>query len=149
MTLRALTIYQPWAWAIAAGMKDVENRPGPLWRYRGPLAIHAGKVGDVNGWTDPRIRAAIASHGQCGPIPALFEARMAVLAVADLIDVHRMDVDCCTSVWRQTHGGVHLVLGNVRALPEPVPCKGAQGMWFLPEDVEARVRAEVPVGATS
>lgn len=37
----ALTIKQPWASAIMAGLKRVENR---TWRtdYRGPLAIHAG-----------------------------------------------------------------------------------------------------------
>ena len=38
----ALTIHQPWAWAIMAGIKRVENR---TWRtsHRGPLVIHAGK----------------------------------------------------------------------------------------------------------
>lgn len=148
MTLRALTIQQPWAWAIAAGHKDIENRPGPAWKYRGPLAIHAGKTTDVNGWVDPQIRAAVAAQGMCGPDPALYEARMAVVAVADLTDVHRMDVGCCTSPWRQIHGGVHLVLGNVRALPDPVPCRGAQGLWFLPDDVETAVRAAVRLEET-
>lgn len=144
MTLRALTIYQPWAWAIAAGHKTIENRPGPAWSYRGPLAIHAGKQGDVNGWVDPRVRDAIAAYGMSGPDPAFLEARMAVLAVVDLVDVHRMDAGCCASVWRQTHGGVHLVLDNARALPVPVPCRGAQGLWFLPADVETAVRAALP-----
>ena len=38
---RALTLRQPWAWAVAAGHKDVENR---TWQtpHRGWLAIHAG-----------------------------------------------------------------------------------------------------------
>ena len=38
----ALSIHQPWAWAILNVGKNVENR---RWRtrYRGPLLIHAGK----------------------------------------------------------------------------------------------------------
>ena len=38
---RALTLRQPWAWAVAAGHKDVENR---TWQtpHRGCMAIHAG-----------------------------------------------------------------------------------------------------------
>lgn len=38
----ALSIRQPWAWLIANGHKDVENR---TWThgYKGPLLIHAGK----------------------------------------------------------------------------------------------------------
>ncbi len=40
--MRALTILQPWAEMIARGVKRVENR---TWRtkYRGEIAIHAGK----------------------------------------------------------------------------------------------------------
>lgn len=40
--MKAITILQPFAWLIVAGIKDVENR---TWRtkYRGPLLIHAGK----------------------------------------------------------------------------------------------------------
>jgi hypothetical protein len=41
----ALSIQQPWAWLIANGRKQIENRS---WRteFRGPIAIHAGKKPD-------------------------------------------------------------------------------------------------------
>lgn len=41
-TMRALTVCQPWAWALIHGPKRIENR---TWHtsYRGPLLIHAGK----------------------------------------------------------------------------------------------------------
>lgn len=39
--MRALSIRQPWAWAITYGWKPVENRKWST-RYRGPVAIHAG-----------------------------------------------------------------------------------------------------------
>lgn len=40
--MRVLSIRQPYAWLIIAGLKPVENRTRPL-RYRGPLLIHAGR----------------------------------------------------------------------------------------------------------
>jgi hypothetical protein len=44
--MKTLSIKQPWAWLIANGLKDIENRD---WRYPpkfrgGPLLIHAGKL---------------------------------------------------------------------------------------------------------
>ena len=40
--MRALSLWQPWAWAIIHAGKDVENR---VWRtkHRGDLVIHASK----------------------------------------------------------------------------------------------------------
>lgn len=43
MTLRVLTVRQPWAWSLIEGGKDVENRSRNIaGSYRGPVAIHAG-----------------------------------------------------------------------------------------------------------
>ncbi len=42
--MKALTISQPWASLIAEGVKTIETRSRST-KYRGPLAIHAGKVG--------------------------------------------------------------------------------------------------------
>lgn len=40
--MRAISLWQPWAWAILYADKDVENR---TWQtpYRGPLLLHAAK----------------------------------------------------------------------------------------------------------
>lgn len=46
---KALSIKQPWAWAIIEGFKDVENRSWPT-SYRGPLFIHAGLKEAPLGW---------------------------------------------------------------------------------------------------
>lgn len=43
--MKALTIYQPWATLIAIGAKHIETRSWST-KYRGPLAVHAGKVLD-------------------------------------------------------------------------------------------------------
>lgn len=39
----ALSIRQPWAWLIANGHKDIENRDWPT-GFRGRILIHAGKT---------------------------------------------------------------------------------------------------------
>lgn len=46
--MKALSIMQPWAWAIVEGHKRVENR---TWRtdFRGPLLVHAGQKFDDDG----------------------------------------------------------------------------------------------------
>ena len=46
--MKALTVRQPWASLIAAGVKTIETRSWAT-SFRGPLAIHAGKRWDV-GW---------------------------------------------------------------------------------------------------
>jgi len=40
-------------------------------------------------------------------------------------------------------GPVGWVLDNVRPLTTPVACKGTQGLWAVPPDVEAAVRAQI------
>lgn len=40
--MKALSIRQPWAWCITAGLKPVENRSWPT-RFRGEFLVHAGK----------------------------------------------------------------------------------------------------------
>jgi hypothetical protein len=40
--MKALSVCQPWAWAILHGGKTIENRHRPT-RHRGPLVIHASR----------------------------------------------------------------------------------------------------------
>lgn len=41
--MRALSVRQPWAWAIIHAGKNIENRNWQT-KYRGPLLIHAGRT---------------------------------------------------------------------------------------------------------
>ena len=47
--MNALSIRQPWAWAIFHAGKDIENRQWPT-RFRGRILIHAGKQWHPNGF---------------------------------------------------------------------------------------------------
>ena len=140
MRLRALTVRQPWAWAIAEAGKSVENRSRPL-QYRGPLAIHAGLSIDRDAYRAPAIMTASAAFQQrMGRPPVL--ATGAVIAVVDLVGCHG-DSRCCLP-WGQPWQH-HLQLANVRVLRSPVPVRGQMGLWFLDEAATAEVRRQVPV----
>jgi hypothetical protein len=143
--MKALTVQQPYAWAIAFGGKPVENRR-QRWKYRGPLAIHAGARWASYAADDMRIVLAVAND----PDPRHLYTFGAILAVVDLVDVHA-DAACCDP-WGEhaaatpgdgSHTVVHLVLRDVRPLPEPVPASGRLGLWDLPGDVEESVRRQL------
>ncbi|MCP4687042.1 MAG: ASCH domain-containing protein, partial [Desulfobacterales bacterium] len=61
--MKALSIRQPWAWLIANGYKDIENRS---WRtsFRGEFLIHAGKKFDGAGWDWAVAETNIALPGK-------------------------------------------------------------------------------------
>ena len=65
--MKALSVCQPWAWAIVCGLKTVENRWRPT-RHRGPLVIHALLVIDGTGRA-PIVDAVIVVEG--GKITAI------------------------------------------------------------------------------
>jgi hypothetical protein len=115
--IKALTIWQPWAECIATGAKTIENRRRPF-RYRGPLAVHAGLRRDRHAESWPQMRALV------GDPAALVTG--ALVAVADLVDCHP-DRGCCRP-WGDPDAH-HLVLANIRRLPQPVPARGQRGLW--------------------
>lgn len=155
--MKAITVMQPWAWAVMAGGKIVENRR-QRWSYRGPLAIHAGKAWSQRGGSNLLVREAFRAFdgGYSGPgLPEwlfaaaaqegnLAGARGVLLGVVDLVDVHISD-GCCAP-WGEdaTSSGApicHLVLDRPRLLAQPVPCRGAQGLWSTPEDAGRELEA--------
>lgn len=149
--MKALTVQQPWAWAIFAG-KTVENRT-QLWKYRGPLAIHAGARWSEHGLRSPLVHAAFAgsehdSRERWTALESDMKRRLvlgAIIGVVDLVDCHRA-CGCCKP-WgepgisyaalgeRHPRKVTHLVLENPRLLAEPIPCSGALGLWTPPVDV--------------
>lgn len=146
--MRMLTIRNPWAWAVAVGAKNVENRSQGT-SYRGPLAIHAGLVLSERGVADERLwelwRRYDHPYGYDG-LP-----RGAVVAVAELADTHP-DTGCCRpwgeSEYREAGGRVrtdvwHWLLEDVRRLGEPVPATGGLGLRRVPADLAETVLSRV------
>ena len=136
--MKALTVQQPWAWAIVHGGKDVENRT-QAWSYRGPLAIHAGTrlsergcnlIPDLLDGTRPEL---LAEYAETELVYG------AIIGVVDLVDVHVEDL--CCDPWAE-HGPrvAHLVLEDPRPLARPIPCRGRLGLWIPPAEVLDELR---------
>lgn len=136
--MKALTLRQPWATLVATGTKHIETRS---WKtsYRGPLAIHAAKdypkeCREI--CTKEPFRSALRETGW-HPFGIWHKSNNqlplgAIIAVAEMID--------CTPVelvrekrekpfGNYAPGRWAWVLSNVRPLPEPIPAKGALGLW--------------------
>lgn len=158
--MKAISLWQPWASAIAVGAKRVETRSwGTI--YRGPLAIHAAK----RCIRDEMIRVH-CSWTWCGVLRPLgvwmggkeqLEEVLpfgAVVAVADLVacrrtnsftvdelDVQRLPEGETLDIysWNErmmgdfSPGRFGWVLENVRPLAKPVPYRGAQGLFDVPD----------------
>jgi hypothetical protein len=144
--MKALSIRQPHIHAILHLGKRVENRTDargtpPMCRYRGPLLLHA------SGASAPRAQAqdAYSAAGVDLPAGKLLRGGIVGRAVAvghlrpdgtaevgseELTAAHvrrRFDLRW----WR---GGHAMLLGVVEELPF-VACKGALGLWTVPDEV--------------
>jgi len=160
--MKALTIHQPWNWLIAHGHKPVENRVwAPPDHMCGKLiALDAGLRHDGDA-----LHFATEALVQLGQVDAAAElmirevernhVRGAVEAVATFVGAVHIDgcqLRALASIGPEVHamrahpfavGPWCWVFAGVRALPEPVPCRGFQGLWELPEDVESAVLAQI------
>lgn len=160
--MKAISVKQPWAWAIVHGAKTIENRT-QMWNYRGPLAIAASKTWSNEGFADSRVREAFAArHPELVGVEAEDTVRElfpqgVIIGVVDLIDCHVADGASCCAPWGDQRGGVfssaraitHLVLQHPRPLPKPVPVRGALQLWTVPESAVSAVTGQLPQSALS
>lgn len=147
--MKAISLWQPWASLIAIGAKRIETRSWPT-PYRGPIAIHAAKR-----WTqDEKLQVLrppfwdVLRHHD-GPLPL-----GAVVAVGQLVACDRMTrnwIDCTRETWGDNEiafghyeiGRYGWILDEVRALPQPVTCRGMQGLWDLDSAIVAQLSLAV------
>lgn len=121
----ALSIRQPWAWAIVHAGKDIENRSWETLR-RGPICIHAAKRMTEREWDDAAIfmrkigvKIPPFRGESYSPGPGERLDFGAIIGVAEI-------VACVTkseNPWFQ--GKFGFVLRDVHPIG-PIPCKGAQ-----------------------
>lgn len=154
--MRALTVCQPYPYLMFLPREDprwkgVENR---TWRttYRGPLLIHAGL-------SKRYIHAVGRGYSKSGNISDLFPQDEeygiplekltlgAIIGQVDLVDClslkrgpHRQFNDPTALrrySWlfghRHVEGPVCWILANPRKFVEPIPFRGAQGLFNVPE----------------
>lgn len=140
--MRALTLLQPWAHAVCALGKRVENRTWqpPATCVGQRLAIHAGKAW---GPTERAVVTSLVERGHSVPDDLPLGAVVAIATIAGTLTAPLTpeEQEELGAWWL---GPIGWVLRDVHALQEPVPCRGNQGLWRLPLDVLRAVEAQVP-----
>jgi hypothetical protein len=160
--VKALSLYQPWASLVALGAKRFETRS---WRtsYRGPLLVCASKTFPREAQqlaTTPPFATALRAGATKDHRGFGYTTRLptgAAVAVAEL--VRCLPTEAAVVAWSVYEDGAAeryaeeiefgdyapgrwaWELRNVRRLAEPVPCRGAMGLWDVPADVLAKVNA--------
>jgi hypothetical protein len=122
--MKAISIKQPWAWAIVHGYKPVENR---TWRttHRGELAVHASRNFDKEGYQWLLDHAKEVGINMLDiPTPKQFVLG-AVIGTVEITDCVRES----TSPW--FFGPVGFLLTNAIAFKTPIPCKGRLSIFSV------------------
>lgn len=130
--MKALSIKQPWAYLIAAGFKDIENRS---WKtnYRGKFLIHASKnICDM--WKNKTNKLLLEYHNlidnyfltdssqNTDNYSSIFSAIIGECEITDCIQDSK-------SIWAES-GCWHFVLKNPVLYDKPIiNVKGALNFW--------------------
>jgi hypothetical protein len=125
--MRALSIRQPWAWAILHAGKDVENRSWHNKHTVGVIAVHASMGLDPLEELPRGVRRRSSDELVHG----------AIVGVVEVVKV----VDNCRSRWFK--GPLGWLLRHPRPLQQPILCKGALGLWEVPPRVARAIQREL------
>jgi hypothetical protein len=157
--MKAISLWQPWATAIALGSKRIETRSWAT-AYRGPLAIHAAKrcvkaelrtYSHLSFWQGALNRGADPSDPLWEVLP--FGAIVAVCRLARCYPIHALLEDVLDEFhyrpWDTGHrfgwseremgyfgpGRFAWVLADVETLPEPIVYPGGQWLFQVPDEL--------------
>lgn len=164
--MRALPLHQPWATLVATGEKTIETRAYPPKRLSmaagDRIAIHANKSDEFVhlGRREP-FRSSLMRHGYWPALTATQEVKDALrdggeptprgglIAVAEiewaleitpgLHEVIERETPLDIPFGDYTLGRWAWKLWNVTMLDEPIPARGHQGSFKVPEDALARI----------
>ena len=129
----ALSIRQPWAWAIINAGKDIENRSWPTKR-RGPICIHAAKGMTHAEFDGFIVMARAMNRSGSWPhdvwVPGTADLRRGgIVATAEI-------VDCVTESASPWFFGIYgFVLRNVQPV-DFIPVKGLLGFFEWRQNME-------------
>ncbi len=149
--MKTITLTQPWSQLVSLGAKKIETRS---WSspYRGELAIHAAKA--FPGWArdcvyEPPFREALAPYFASVAtslrrledyLPlgcVLATCRLANVLPTEVLDnennVFSVSLEPLSEQERvfgdYSPGRFAWILEDVKLFPEPIPAKGALGLW--------------------
>lgn len=130
--MRAFTVYQPWAAAIVAGIKQYETRPRRT-NIRGRVAVHAGKAGlnrATKGLSCSEFWELLGAVG--GKTDWPLGVVVGTVEIIDCVPVEDV-ADGLTAQEKAlgdySPGRWAWVLENPVMFDTPIPAKGKQGWW--------------------
>ena len=141
--MKAISLWQPWASLMAAGLKTIETRSWPA-NYAGPLAIHAAKrqlTGEEKDLLDDWIEKGLLNSGDWTFLRLPFGE---IIAVVDLVRCERTTAmsiapDSQNAAFGNfAPGRWAWFTRNARRLPQPIPYRGMQGLFWIPDSVMDR-----------
>lgn len=153
--MKTLPLWQPWASLVAVGAKRVETRgwPAPLSIVGQRIAIHATKGGlskrdEREFLKDPVFHAALGSLVDDLPRGAI--VCTAVLSRCRAITtMHARELAQRNprefTFGDYTPGRYAWVLEDVQPVDPPVPCKGSQGIFDAPAELDDRLAGVLPL----
>lgn len=153
--MRALTVRQPWATLLVAGLKRQETRTRDL-RTFGITAIHAGlampcRRGERVQVGPYEVERDLAGLLLRGPGIA-WPYRLPLGAVVGTVDffqsrptvsLEHKPSEVERSVGDHSPGRFAWSTSSPTRLSRPIPARGQLGLWTLPDDVAARVEEAI------
>lgn len=156
--MRALSIHVEWLWAILHLGKAIENRswPPPAKFVGDLIALHGTQRTPDAAGLEAMIAAARAAGWEVLPHPVydagwVFQRgggeRPEILEFGDLAGLRGrvaalVRLAGCTvgqqGPWREP-GAFHWELADLRPIPGPILCKGAQRLWRLPRGLKPQL----------
>lgn len=143
--MKALSLWQPWASLMAAGLKTIETRHWPT-GYRGPLAIHAAKrrmsVEErelVQDWRNARLL-----QWDWPPADLPYGAIIAVVELVDCISSSKALIGLPAveiAFGNYSLGCWAWITRNLRAINPPILYRGQQGLFEIPDEILQEVVA--------
>lgn len=121
--MKALSVRQPWAWAIMEGHKPIENR---TWRttHRGPIAIVASRSRDS-------LESGLAFLRHLDIEPPEEFVFGAILGTVELVDIHPI-----TLVRNPfAEGPFCWLFERQRKLARPIPFAGRLCLFEVPSEL--------------
>lgn len=152
--MKGISLWQPWASAMAFGSKTIETRHWST-NVRGTIAIHAAKRKN----RDELLRLSCFRHWQAAMSQQgddFFELPFgAIVAVGELVDCRPTDSFSLSEIyaaryakgfsaaasWNENDmgdfalGRFGWVFKSLRGLKTPIPFKGSQGFFNVPDEL--------------
>ena len=135
--MKAISLWQPWASLWVSGRKIHETRHWST-NHRGPLAVHATK----------HFEKTVGVHleeiliDEFGGHWAMDLPTGAIVGVIDLVDCQRADLIYPNGSKADDYWCGDFGIGrfgwrgeNFKTLAKPIPYKGAQGMFSVPDEL--------------